>query len=384
MIFKNVNVLNEHYELLKNQYVGIKRDTITYIGDTMPEEDFGTVYDGENRLMIPGFVNNHTHLAEALMKDLNGIELETAFTDDEVFYSAKYGVAEALQKGITTLFDASYRSHKVAEALYYTGIKALMTEKRNTEGINEEAYSALMEYHGKGGGRVLVAKSAFIEDKKSKEETKDGLETADDLLQVIFFEEDFRCAKECSEKTCLFSYVDGNHGTFFVNPILPLKENLGGLKLVLDPMDMKEKTDLYEAFLRNQGLQKNIISFGSTRAGEMSLFCQMKTLKEVMDQLNIAIDDKEIFKMATKNGAITQGKEDTGILQVGNKADFMLIDMIPGEGLLNQIITEVSEENVVLTVVSGQILYKNGAHLSIDMEEVSEALQRLKERFPEA
>ena len=53
---------------IRDRYVGTKRDRIDYIGDTMPEEDYGEVYEGAGKLLMSGFFNSHAHTPMTLMR----------------------------------------------------------------------------------------------------------------------------------------------------------------------------------------------------------------------------------------------------------------------------------------------------------------------------
>ena len=68
MLFCNIDILDENLSHRRNCYVGVKDQKIAYIGETMPEEDFGEHYDGSGRLLMTGFVNTHSHSAMTLMR----------------------------------------------------------------------------------------------------------------------------------------------------------------------------------------------------------------------------------------------------------------------------------------------------------------------------
>ena len=46
MLFKNISILNERFEVERNVNVGVEEREISYIGKEMPESDFGEIYDG--------------------------------------------------------------------------------------------------------------------------------------------------------------------------------------------------------------------------------------------------------------------------------------------------------------------------------------------------
>ena len=68
MLFSKIDILDEQFEHHTGYYVGVKEGKIAYLGPTPPEEDFGEVYDGSGKLLMPGFVNAHSHSAMTLMR----------------------------------------------------------------------------------------------------------------------------------------------------------------------------------------------------------------------------------------------------------------------------------------------------------------------------
>jgi 5-methylthioadenosine/S-adenosylhomocysteine deaminase len=68
MLFKNISIIDENFKVLKNVNVGIKGKLIDYISPVLPQEDFGEVYDGTDKIMLPGFINSHTHLPMSGMR----------------------------------------------------------------------------------------------------------------------------------------------------------------------------------------------------------------------------------------------------------------------------------------------------------------------------
>ncbi len=73
----------------------------------------------------------------------------------------------------------------------------------------------------------------------------------------------------------------------------------------------------------------------------------------------------ELLKMATVNGAKAMGLTDADVLEVGKKADIIELDlsrpnMQPLNNIVNNIVYSGSKENVILTMINGKILYRNG------------------------
>ena len=96
---------------------------------------------------------------------------------------------------------------------------------------------------------------------------------------------------------------------------------------------------------------------------------------------------KDVFKMATYNGAIAQRRFDCGKIAEGMKADLVLIDT---DAIHNQPLYDTysmlsysaSSDDVLMTMVDGNILYRKGEFKTIDIEKVkAEAKQTLKGFF---
>ena len=123
MLFKEITILNQNFEIEHDMYVGTKDDRIIYIGKDTPMEDFGEIYSGKNRLLIPGFYNAHAHSPMALMRGygenlalmdwLNTriFPFEDRLNSNAVYWGTLLCMAESLRYGIISSSDV----------LFYTG-----------------------------------------------------------------------------------------------------------------------------------------------------------------------------------------------------------------------------------------------------------------------
>ena len=101
----------------------------------------------------------------------------------------------------------------------------------------------------------------------------------------------------------------------------------------------------------------------------------------------VIMKPETVLKMATVNGAKLQGREDTGCLEVGKKADIIAIDfsskphMYPAFEPMAMLVYAAQASDVCMTMVDGKILYENGQFLTLDRAQVIEnakaAVQRL-------
>ena len=85
------------------------------------------------------------------------------------------------------------------------------------------------------------------------------------------------------------------------------------------------------------------------------------------------ITPAETLYAATRAGALSQGRNDCGLLKVGQRADLTVLDirqphMTPVHDLANNVVYSASGSDVVLTMADGRVLYRDGDFLTIDIE----------------
>jgi 5-methylthioadenosine/S-adenosylhomocysteine deaminase len=88
-----------------------------------------------------------------------------------------------------------------------------------------------------------------------------------------------------------------------------------------------------------------------------------------------AITPKQSITAATSAGARAQGREDCGVIKVGAKADLIVLNtnlphMHPIHDMLNNVVFASQGSDVCLTMVDGEVLYKDGAYLTLDIEKI--------------
>ena len=83
-----------------------------------------------------------------------------------------------------------------------------------------------------------------------------------------------------------------------------------------------------------------------------------------------------VLKMATVNGARLQGRDDTGALEVGKKADVVAVDfrgrahLYPTFDPMTTLVYAAQGSDVSLTMVDGKILYEDGKFMTLNPEKV--------------
>ena len=142
MLFKNITYIDENLEVKENSFVGVIDDKISYIGEQEPDnlQDFGEIYDGKNKLLMPGFINSHSHSAATLLRSyadkqpvlewLNDwmFPFEAKMTGDDYYWASLLGYAEMMRFGITSCSDMYFYGHSRLKAIVDSKIKCNMSE----------------------------------------------------------------------------------------------------------------------------------------------------------------------------------------------------------------------------------------------------------------
>ncbi|HPP68938.1 MAG TPA: amidohydrolase, partial [Clostridiales bacterium] len=63
VLFKNISILNDFFDVKENMYVGVENGIINFVGEKKPDKKYETEIDGSGKLLAPGFFNLHSHAA---------------------------------------------------------------------------------------------------------------------------------------------------------------------------------------------------------------------------------------------------------------------------------------------------------------------------------
>ena len=96
---------------------------------------------------------------------------------------------------------------------------------------------------------------------------------------------------------------------------------------------------------------------------------------------------RTFVRLATIHGARALGLEDEiGSLDVGKRADIVAVDlsashMVPTADPYSAFVHTANQENVVMTMVGGRVLYDEGAYLTVDAERAVARAQEIREKL---
>lgn len=412
MLFKEITILNQNFEIEHDMYVGTKDDRIIYIGKDTPMEDFGEIYSGKNRLLIPGFYNAHAHSPMALMRGygenlalmdwLNTriFPFEDRLNSNAVYWGTLLCMAESLRYGIISSSDMYYFIPDMVKAVADSGAKANISRAvANPMGMDitklpsmTEARDAITQFNGIENGRIIIDASIHAEYTSNEETVRCVADLAKemDVRMHVHLSETKSEHEECKARHGGMSPAQyfNQCGIFDVPAIAAhcvwcegedfdiLKEK--GVTVASNPVsNLKLASGICNV---TEMLKREIpVALGTDSVASnnnLSFFEEMKTfaiLAKVREQNPTVITPKQALEAATINGAQAQGRYDCGAIKEGNKADLLVLrtdvaNMHPVYNMLNNIVYSATDGDIVMTMADGKVLYKDGEYTTIDIE----------------
>lgn len=422
MLFRNITIADENFELQDNMNILVEDDTITYIGKEAPEGYKGEEYDGVNKLAIPGFYNNHCHIPMVMLRGYGeGLDLhrwlfekifpfEALLTAEDMYWGSLLGIAEQVASGAVSFRDMYMKVEGTIKAVDESGIKANLTNGftsgiGSSAGIKDvggmkdieaiRAYTAKVEHnriiadmaiHAEYTSDVALVKDVaayakennmgmhihLSETQKEQEECKSrrGATPAEYFEQYGVFKVPTTAAHCVWLDDCDFEILARNGVTVAHCPSSNLKLGSG-----IAPVQK----------MIEHGINVTIGTDGASSNNNLNMLEEISLASMLQKGINhnpLLLAPKEILQMASVNSAVSQGRSNCGVIKVGNKADILVVNldtpnMRPSIDVLSNLFYSAQSSEIVLTMVDGKVLYKNGEFKTIDIERVKFNVDRI-------
>lgn len=416
MLFANIGIIDENFEHQAGKWVAVEDGRIAYIGDEAPEnpERFGEVYRGEGRLLMPALYNAHAHAPMTLLRGYaENLPLqrwlnekcwpfEAKMTPEDNYWATLLACAEMARYGVVGFSDMYYAAPERARAVTQMGMKANLCEgllafepKPYAEypvcQLNEEHVKTL---HGAADGRILIDYNIHAEYTSNQQVCED--------IAAIVKEKGLRLHLHLSETKSEVEECRGRHGG-----LSPVKyfESIGVLDVPVtaahcvwlddEDMDVLVEKGVYIAAnpasnmklgsgfapipeLLDRGARVCLGTDGMASNNNHDMFQDMYLMGLIYKGAALdpaVVTPQQVLRAATRTGALSQGREDCGLVKEGMKADLCVLDVTgpqwcPMTDVPYNVVFSASGSDVVLTMCDGQVVYRDGAWPLIDLEAV--------------
>jgi 5-methylthioadenosine/S-adenosylhomocysteine deaminase len=411
MLFKNITILDENFIAREGMYVGIKNDTIDYIDTTEPTENYGESYDGRGKLLMSGFYNSHAHTSMTLMRGYGEnmslqdwltkriFPFEEKLNGEAVYAGTLLGIAESLRFGIVSTTDMYYFGDDMARAILESGVKNNLG--RGVVNFSEDDIELLPgfqetkhlfdTYHNEGNGRLKVDVSLhgeYTSNPKTARHLAEYMKSVGANMHVHVSETQFEheeCKKRhgmtpvqyLSEQGIFDTSATAAHCVWIEGEDFDILAEKGVTVASCPVSNLKLASGVCNIpFLLGKGVNVAIGTDSVASNNSLNLIEEMKffaVANKGKQYDPTLITPVETLRAATYAGAKAQGRKDCGKLVAGMKADLIILDlsqpnMHPVHNLANNIVYSASGSDVLLTMVDGEVLYKNGEYLTLDIE----------------
>ena len=414
MLFTNIGIIDENFKYQADMTVGVQADRITYIGKEIPEdaEFFGELYDGKNKVMMPGFYNAHGHSPMSLMRGYgenmalqDWLEKKIFPFEDKLYRKAVYWatlltMAESIRFGIVSTTDMYYFIDDMVRAYSVSGAKTNISRAvANPTGMPldehvglKEMRDAIMMYDGFETGRTKVDASAHAEytnDIKTLRAVADCAKEFDTNMHVHLSEtkrEHVECSvrygktpAEVMLETGMFDQpCTAAHCVWITDSDMDILKEKGVTVASNPASNFKLASGICDVpTMYKKGINVALGTDSVASNNSLNFIEQIKLLAlagKVKSMDPATMTPEQVLFSATRAGAISQGREDSGLIKEHFKADLIVIDasgpnMNPVHEMANNIIYSADGKDVCLTMIDGRVCYQDGEYKTIDIEE---------------
>lgn len=421
MLIRNIAVVDEHYEALPGHNILVEGNTIAAITAEPPRDYRGEVYDGEGKIAVPGFFNLHCHVPMCLLRGYGeGLPLhrwltermfpfEALLSEEDVYWGSLLGIAEMLASGAAAFSDMYFHMPAVARAVAESGIKANLCHGASSEGDGGTAYTTTSAYAATQrlldiakdlGGRLVVdagLHAEYTSDAQLCEELADFAKRQN-LRVHLHLSETQKEHEECKQKRgCTAAQWLAARGLLDVPAVaahcvwvepadIELLARHGVTAAHCPSSNLKLGSGIAPLpALREAGVPVCIGTDGAASNNNLNVLEELNLaalVQKGVRQDPLFLSMAQLFEMACRNGAKAQGRADCGALKAGNRADIVLYNtdvphMLPLIDPMSNLLYSAQQSDIVLNMVDGVVVYKNGEYTGIDIEKVKFHARRI-------
>ena len=411
--------------VLPNAYVVVEGTKIRSVSTQRPWGSFEEQIDGRGNVLMPGFVNAHSHVPMTAMRgygDGNNLQdwlhnyifpVEARWDDRAIRACTDLGLAEMIASGVTTIADMYGHTDAVAQEVAASGISANLCcgGVQFTDTFDPATHHDCVvqrelteKWHGYNDGQILVDASIHGEYTSHHPLWQWMADYAREhgLGMHVHISETRTEHAECLArhgKTPI--QVLNDYGVWDVRAIAAhcvwtTEDDWAGMAekgvaCVHNPVsNLKLGSGVaWIPAMKAAGVPIALGTDGVSSNNNQDMFEEMKfaaVLHNGVTRDPLALLPQDVLAMATREGAKALGRQ-TGRIAPGYVADLILVDftrphLTPCHSVMDNLVYAAHGSDVVMNMARGKIIYKDGTFLTLDLEKIqaevkSYALPRL-------
>ena len=396
--------------ILSNAWVGVKDGRIVWVGASAPDDaQADRIITGPRRVLIPGLVNAHTHIAMTAFRGfaddlplhrwLNEriFPAEAKFSERGVYLSARLGMLEALAAGTTGICDAYFKLSSIAEAAKECGIRANICNMLtwfgegacpDADNAFQEALALARDYKddplvtADAGLHAVYTSNPESWEKIGRFARENGMRLHIHIAETRKEVDDCRAQYGCSPTEAL------RRAGMFENPVTAahcvyldeadraiLRE--AGAVIVHNPTSNCKLASGFADIPAMEGIRVALGTDGMASNNTHDLFGEMKLAALLAKACSLdasVLPARKVLEMAAQGGAAAMSREGrAGRIEVGYDADLALLNfdtpaLSPCYDVLSHLVYAACGRDVELTMVNGRVVWENGEFPGIDAE----------------
>ena len=418
----SIVTMNEYNQLMEKAYLIIEDDKISAIGlGEPPAGSYDQRIDATNHLVLPGFINTHTHAAMTLLRgyadDLPLMEwletkiwpLEDKLSAEDAYWGSKLAIVEMIKSGTTCFSDMYFFMDQTAKAVEQTGIRAVLS--RGMVGVGpqadtaiEESRALVSEWSGKGDGRITFMLGPHAPYTCPPEYLQKVMQLADELkvglhIHIAETKGEFENIKQTYGRTPvahleslgLFNYPTlGAHCVHLTEEEIDIlaRYKVGVAHNPESNMKLASGIAPVPQMLK-AGIAVGLGTDGASSNNNLDMLQEMRScalLHKVNHSDPTVLPAYQALEMATVNGARALRIENTGTLAAGQKADVILVSlkeahMIPRYDLIANLVYSAQASDVQTVIINGKIIMQDRVIKTFDEAEVLEQAKKAARRL---
>ena len=411
--FTNGYVLDKDFNVVQKD-VYVKNDRIVSVGKN--ELEGFDEYDLNGNLLMPTFKNAHTHSAMTFGRSYADdlplqpwlydmiFPMEAKMNAQDIYDLSMLAFLEYISGGTSACFDMYYFPEMMAKASVDAGFRTVMCPglnnfKESIENV-EDYYNRFNNYDELISYR-LGFHAEYTTDKKL---ICDLSRLAEKYEAPVFthLSETKNEVEDCKKRNgkSPVKYLDelgvfnfgggGFHSVWVDDEDLEIYKKRGIWAVINACSNAKLASGIAPVSkMLDLGINLAVGTDGASSNNALDMFREMYMIaatQKLNDKNAASTDANEILRMATQGSALCMGLADCDIIDVGKKADLIVIDlhkpsMRPINNITKNIVYSGGRDTVKMTMINGKILYENGEFKHLDQEKIYYNAQKATDRL---